>query len=114
MSAIALEESLYDDLAIAGIDRLDRLANLFEKFLLSEDVEDRGGAVLQVFDIVPDIDLSIMRPDQELGQVSARVILGVQEALKKTRPHAVLVHGDTTTCPKRPTVTPRRTVKMRT
>lgn len=54
--------------------------------------------VLSAFDMSPDIDLNLMRQNQTLAEVSARVITGVQEALKQLRPDAVLVHGDTSTC----------------
>jgi len=54
--------------------------------------------MLAVFGITADIDLNIMETNQSLSQVSARVIMGVQEALAKLKPDAVLVHGDTTTC----------------
>jgi len=54
--------------------------------------------VLEVFKIIPDYDLNIMRQNQTLSQVSARVIEGVQKTLAEHKPDAVLVHGDTTTC----------------
>ncbi len=50
------------------------------------------------FGIVPDVDLDLMRPEQTLAEVTSRVVLGVEEALRKIRPDIVLVHGDTTTC----------------
>ena len=54
--------------------------------------------VLSVFDIRPDIDLDLMRPNQTLAEVTANVVTGVQKALAEIRPDAALVHGDTTTC----------------
>lgn len=54
--------------------------------------------VLNVFGITPDVDLDIMQPNQRLSQVSARVIVGVEEVLADLKPDAVLVQGDTTTC----------------
>ena len=53
--------------------------------------------VLEVFDIVPDHDLGIMRPHQDLYDVTSRVLLGMRDVLKAEAPDAVLVHGDTTT-----------------
>lgn len=53
--------------------------------------------VLAVFDIVPDFDLDVMRPGQGLPSLTARILEGVSEVLEKSRPDAVLVHGDTTT-----------------
>jgi UDP-N-acetylglucosamine 2-epimerase len=54
--------------------------------------------VLSTFGIQPDLDLDLMRPDQQLAEVSARILEGVQEALTNIKPDAVLVHGDTATC----------------
>lgn len=53
--------------------------------------------VLQLFEIVPDYDLNIMKQGQDLYDVTARVLTGMRDVLKKTQPDVVLVHGDTTT-----------------
>ncbi len=54
--------------------------------------------VLGVFGVVPDIDLDIMQPNQNLSEVSARVIVGIHESLSRIKPDAAIVHGDTATC----------------
>ena len=53
--------------------------------------------VLKVFNIAPDIDLNLMRPGQDLFDVTSSVLLAVRSVLQMHRPDAVLVHGDTTT-----------------
>lgn len=53
--------------------------------------------VLQVFDIVPDYDLNIMKQGQTLGDVTTRALTGLEEVIKNVVPDIVLVHGDTTT-----------------
>ena len=53
--------------------------------------------VLHIFDIQPDYDLNIMRPGQDLYDITARVLTGMREVLKEAQPDVVLVHGDTTT-----------------
>ena len=53
--------------------------------------------VLHIFDIKPDYDLDIMRPGQDLYDVTGRVILGMRDVLDQAKPDVVLVHGDTTT-----------------
>ncbi|MCC6157803.1 MAG: UDP-N-acetylglucosamine 2-epimerase (non-hydrolyzing) [Deltaproteobacteria bacterium] len=53
--------------------------------------------VLRLFDIVPDIDLAIMRPNQSLDMIVARAIEGLGEAMDRLKPDVVLVQGDTTT-----------------
>ena len=53
--------------------------------------------VLQTFDITPDIDLNLMRPGQDLFDVTSSVLLGMREVIKREKPDVLLVHGDTTT-----------------
>lgn len=54
--------------------------------------------VLKLFEITPDYDLNIMKPGQDLYDVTANSLLGMREALRDCKPDLVLVHGDTTTC----------------
>ena len=53
--------------------------------------------VLNIFEIKPDYDLNIMKQGQDLYDVTARVLLGMRDVLKESKPDVVLVHGDTTT-----------------
>ncbi|MDR0570327.1 MAG: UDP-N-acetylglucosamine 2-epimerase (non-hydrolyzing) [Clostridiales Family XIII bacterium] len=53
--------------------------------------------VMELFDLKPDYDLNIMKPNQSIGMITASVLQGVGEVLEKERPDLVLVHGDTTT-----------------
>lgn len=53
--------------------------------------------VLRIFDVKPDYDLNIMKPGQDLTDVTARVLTGLRGVFKECRPDVVLVHGDTTT-----------------
>ena len=53
--------------------------------------------VLEVFGITPEYDPNIMAPNQDLYDITAKVLLGLREVLKDFRPDTVLVHGDTTT-----------------
>ena len=53
--------------------------------------------VLDLFEIVPDYDLDIMKSDQDLYDITSRVLLGMKEVLRKVQPDVVFVHGDTTT-----------------
>jgi len=49
------------------------------------------------FDIEPDIDLNIMRPNQTLSTLTARLLFELDEVLQAEKPDAVLIQGDTTT-----------------
>ena len=53
--------------------------------------------VLHIFDIIPDYDLNIMQANQDLYDVTSRVLVGMRDVLKAVQPDVVLVHGDTTT-----------------
>ena len=53
--------------------------------------------VLHIFDITPDYDLNIMQANQDLYDVTSRVLLGMRDVLREVQPDVVLVHGDTTT-----------------
>lgn len=53
--------------------------------------------VLDTFKIVPEYDLNIMKKGQTLSEITSRVLVGIEEVLKKEKPDIVLVHGDTTT-----------------
>ena len=53
--------------------------------------------VLRIFEIMPNYDLDIMKPGQDLYDVTSRVLLGMRDVLLEVKPHIVLVHGDTTT-----------------
>jgi len=54
--------------------------------------------VLNLFSIEPDYDLDIMRADQDLYDLTARILVGMRDVLAECKPDLVLVHGDTTTC----------------
>lgn len=53
--------------------------------------------VLALFDIVPDYDLNVMKPGQDLYTVTASILEGMKPVLEDFKPDVVLVHGDTTT-----------------
>jgi len=53
--------------------------------------------VLNVFDIIPDIDLDLMKSGQDLSDITASVLLGMRRVYNQYQPDLVLVHGDTTT-----------------
>jgi len=53
--------------------------------------------VLDLFEIVPEYDLNIMKPNQDLYDITSNVLLGIRDVLKEVKPDIVFVHGDTTT-----------------
>lgn len=53
--------------------------------------------VLDTFDVVPDYDLCIMKPQQTLFDITTLILTKIKDVLEKERPDVVLVHGDTST-----------------
>ncbi|MHC5037098.1 MAG: non-hydrolyzing UDP-N-acetylglucosamine 2-epimerase [Planctomycetota bacterium] len=84
-----------------------KLAPVIEALRTSDAVETRLVATAQhrelldqmlaVFDLKPDVDLDLMRPDQTLEDVTAGVVRETAKAFDALRPALVLVQGDTTT-----------------
>lgn len=54
--------------------------------------------VLNLFEIKPDYDLDLMAPNQDLFDITSKVLLGLRDVLRQAKPDIILVHGDTTTC----------------
>lgn len=53
--------------------------------------------VLEVFGVVPDYDLNVMKERQTLFDITNKVLNGMRDVLEKEKPDVVLVHGDTST-----------------
>lgn len=53
--------------------------------------------VLHLFNIIPDFDLNIMKPNQDLWKITSDVLLLMKAVFEESNPDIVLVHGDTTT-----------------
>lgn len=53
--------------------------------------------VLQIFGIIPDFDLNLMKDNQDLFDVTSSVLTGMKSVLSEFKPDVLLVHGDTTT-----------------
>ena len=52
---------------------------------------------LKFFDIIPDYDLDIMEPNQDLSSITSTILVRIKPVLTNFKPNVVLVHGDTTT-----------------
>lgn len=53
--------------------------------------------VLEVFDVIPEYDLSIMKEKQTLFDVTTSILNGIKKVMEEVKPDVVLVHGDTST-----------------
>ncbi|WP_193165111.1 non-hydrolyzing UDP-N-acetylglucosamine 2-epimerase [Microbulbifer hainanensis] len=79
------------------VELLKRDSRFLVKVCVTGQHREMLDQVLKLFDIVPDYDLDIMAPGQDLYQITSRILLGLREVLTDFRPERVFVHGDTTT-----------------
>ena len=78
-------------LALAADERIDA------KLCVTAQHREMLDQVLELFEIEPDFDLNIMKPDQTLNDLTASILIGLKPILEEFQPDVVLVHGDTTT-----------------
>jgi len=84
-----------------------KMAPLCHKLRLQSDIEtvicvtaqhrEMLDQVLNIFDLIPDIDLNVMKKGQDLFDVTSNILLKMRDTLREIKPDLVLVHGDTTT-----------------
>lgn len=84
-----------------------KMAPLVKEFHKSDELQTRVAVtgqhremldqVLDFFEITPDYDLSLMKPNQNLYNLTGEVISGMKPILEEFEPDYVFVHGDTTT-----------------
>jgi len=80
------------------VNELQKQKVLFEtKVCVTAQHREMLDQVLELFDIEPDYDLNIMKPGQDLYDITSNVLLGMKDVLNDFKPDVVLVHGDTTT-----------------
>lgn len=70
---------------------------IFSQVCITGQHRDLLFQVLKLFDIQPDFNLNIMRPDQTLTEVASLTLGKLEPILQRVRPDWVLVQGDTTT-----------------
>ncbi len=80
------------------IMRLNQEPGLISRICVTAQHRQMLDQVLELFGLQPDYDLDIMRPDQDLFDITARSLVLVRDVLEQERPDLVLVQGDTTTC----------------
>lgn len=72
--------------------------HLFEtKICVTAQHREMLDQVLDFFELLPDYDLNLMRPNQDLFTLTSDIILGLKPVLNEFCPDFVFVHGDTTT-----------------
>ncbi len=79
------------------VKNLEAEDSIISKVCVTAQHREMLDQVLTFFDITPDFDLSLMKPNQNLYNLTGEVIAGLKPILESFKPHFVYVHGDTTT-----------------
>jgi len=79
------------------IEELQRHPSFTVRVCVTGQHREMLAQVLDLFDIVPDSDLDLMKPNQDLADVAATILRNMREVLDAVRPDIVVVQGDTTT-----------------
>lgn len=78
------------------VHALNRSAHLEPVVIATAQHREMLDQVLDIFDIKPDYDLDLMRPNQTLAGLTSRLITSLDEVVKEVAASALLVQGDTT------------------
>ena len=71
--------------------------HLVSKVCVTAQHREMLDQVLNLFEIVPDFDLNIMKPGQDLFDVTVNILQGIKSVIAEFKPDVILVHGDTST-----------------
>lgn len=83
---------------MAPLVKLFKAQNSFDtKVCITAQHREMLDQVLQFFEIIPDYDLDLMKPNQDLYTLTATIIERMKSVLEEFKPDFVYVHGDTTT-----------------
>jgi UDP-N-acetylglucosamine 2-epimerase (non-hydrolysing) len=80
------------------VKELNNRPGIEHKVCLTAQHRQMLDQVMDFFDIKADFDLNIMQPNQDLTDITSRVLIEMRDLFKAEKPDWVLVHGDTTTC----------------
>lgn len=79
------------------IKELKKVADIETVVVVSAQHREMLDQVLQLFGIIPDYDLDLMKEKQDLYSITTGVLAGLKDIMEAEHPELVLVHGDTTT-----------------
>ncbi len=79
------------------VKELERDEFFISKVAVTGQHREMLDQVLDLFEIVPDYDLNLMKSGQDLYDITSGVLLGLRSVLREFKPDLVLVHGDTAT-----------------
>jgi UDP-N-acetylglucosamine 2-epimerase (non-hydrolysing) len=79
------------------VHQLAKSEHLISKVCVTAQHREMLDQVLNLFEIVPDFDLNIMKPGQDLFDVTVNILQGIKSVIAEFKPDVILVHGDTST-----------------
>ena len=79
------------------VKALENESKIESKVCVTAQHREMLDQVLALFNITPDFDLDIMKPGQDLTDITSKILLGLKPVIAEFKPDWVLVHGDTTT-----------------
>ncbi|EJF07457.1 UDP-N-acetylglucosamine 2-epimerase [Thiovulum sp. ES] len=79
------------------VKQLQKVEEFNTKVCVTAQHREMLDQVLEIFNIVPDYDLDIMSKNQDLFDVTIKIMSGIKEILNSFNPDLVIVHGDTST-----------------
>ena len=79
------------------IKELKKVQDIETRVVVTAQHREMLDQVLQLFSIVPDYDLNLMKDKQDLYSITTGVLTGLKDIMEQEKPDLVLVHGDTTT-----------------
>lgn len=79
------------------IKAFQKESSIITKVCITAQHREMLDQVLEIFDIKPDYDLNLMKPGQDLYDITSNVLLEMKKVFNKFTPDIVFVHGDTTT-----------------
>lgn len=79
------------------VNALARADGIESRLCVTAQHREMLDQVLGLFGVEPDYDLNLMRPGQDLTDITTSVLVGLRDVLRDFNPDMVIVHGDTTT-----------------
>jgi UDP-N-acetylglucosamine 2-epimerase (non-hydrolysing) len=81
------------------VKELEKRPGITHKVCVTAQHREMLDQVLLFYGIIPDFDLDLMRPNQDLTDLTSRILQKLRDLFRdQWRPDLVLIHGDTTTC----------------
>ncbi len=79
------------------LKELQRFPEIESRVCITAQHREMLDQVLKIFEIKPDYDLNLMRPNQRLYQITADALVSLEPVIQKEKPDVVITQGDTTT-----------------